>query len=150
MYQKLKLTLHPEKTRVVSMEGDGFEFLGFHFHKMRAKRSGKLAPFCWPSQKAMKAARSRMRQLTTRSRQRLTMVEVVTQLNPVIRGWRGYFRHGNSTRQLQQLDRFVYYRLWQCIRQRKGMRKLIGVPQFQYWFRQRGMEYFYPPRKHVT
>lgn len=148
--QKLKLKLHPGKTRVVSMDGGGFEFLGFHFHKMKAKRSGKLAPFCWPGQKAMKSVRSRMRQLTDRSRQRLTMVEVVAQLNPVIRGWRVYFRFGNSTRQLQLLDRFVRYRLWQCIRQRKGMRARIGVPEFCYWMRQSGVEYFYPLRKCVA
>ena len=145
---KLKLMPHPDKTRVVSMEGDGFEFLGFHFHKMKAKRSGKLAPFCWPSQKAMKAARSRMRQLTDRSRQRVLMADVVAQLNPVIRGWRAYFRVGNSTKQLQMLDRFVRARLWRCIRQRKGMRARIGPVEFAYWFRESGVEYFYLPRKH--
>ena len=29
----LKLTLHPTKTRVVDMGQDGFDFLGFHFHR---------------------------------------------------------------------------------------------------------------------
>ncbi len=33
----LKLTLHPTKTRVVDMGQDGFDFLGFHFHKKKVK-----------------------------------------------------------------------------------------------------------------
>jgi hypothetical protein len=42
--QKLKLQLHPTKTRLVGMAQDGFDFLGFHFHKLRAQRTGKLLP----------------------------------------------------------------------------------------------------------
>ena len=56
--QKLKLTTHPTKTRIVDMQQAGFEFLGCHFHKGRARRSGKLIPLMWPGQKAMKAIRS--------------------------------------------------------------------------------------------
>lgn len=52
---KLKLTLHPSKTRVVDMGQEGFDFLGFHFHKLKAKKSNKLLPYMWPGQKAMKA-----------------------------------------------------------------------------------------------
>ncbi|MBD3822660.1 MAG: group II intron reverse transcriptase/maturase, partial [Thiotrichales bacterium] len=36
----LKLTLHPTKTRVVDMGQDGFDFLGFHFHKKKSRKSG--------------------------------------------------------------------------------------------------------------
>ena len=60
----LKLTLHPTKTRVVDMGQDGFDFLGFHFHKKKAKKSGKLLPYIWPSQKAMKAVRSKIHYIT--------------------------------------------------------------------------------------
>jgi len=30
---RLKLELHPEKTRLVRMENEGFDFLGFYFRK---------------------------------------------------------------------------------------------------------------------
>src|SRR5215211_4424371 len=40
--QKLKLTVHPTKTGIVDVKSAGFEFLGFHFHKCRARTSGKL------------------------------------------------------------------------------------------------------------
>ena len=42
--QKLKLTVHPTKTRIVDVKSAGFEFRGFHFHQGSARRSGKLIP----------------------------------------------------------------------------------------------------------
>jgi RNA-directed DNA polymerase len=35
---RLRLTLHPTKTRIVEMGREGFDFLGFHFHKMKGNR----------------------------------------------------------------------------------------------------------------
>lgn len=45
---RLKLTLHPTKTRIVDMGREGFDFLGFHFHKMKAKKTNKPCPICGP------------------------------------------------------------------------------------------------------
>ena len=50
----LQLTLHPTKTRLVAMEREGFDFLGFHFHKWKSRTSGKLVPYMWPGVQAMK------------------------------------------------------------------------------------------------
>ena len=96
--ERLKLCLHPVKTKVVRMEKQGFDFLGFHFHKMKSKSSGKLVPYMKPSEKAMKSVRSVLRAINGRDRLRRTLKEVTGELNPVIRGWRNYFRIGNSTK----------------------------------------------------
>src|SRR6266496_1205806 len=42
---KLKLTLHPTKTHLVDLGREGFEFLGFHFHKRMVRKTGKLLPY---------------------------------------------------------------------------------------------------------
>ncbi len=62
---RLKLRLHPNKTRIVDMGREGSDFLGFHFHKMKSTKTKKLLPYMWPSQKAMKAVREKIRQITT-------------------------------------------------------------------------------------
>jgi hypothetical protein len=36
---------------------------------------------------------------------------VVVRLNRVLRGWGGYFRHGNSARKFAQVDSYVHERL---------------------------------------
>ncbi|EPE86344.1 group II intron, maturase-specific domain protein [Leptospira noguchii str. 1993005606] len=43
----------------------------------------------------MKSIRSKIRNLTTRRWYRLSLEEIVKNLNPVIRGWRNYFRAVN-------------------------------------------------------
>ena len=118
----LKLTLHPTKTCVVDMGQDGFDFLGFHFHKKKSKKSNKLLPYIWPSQKAMVSIRSKIHFITERMRLSNSLSEVIKFLNRVIRGWRNYFRIGNCTLKFQQLDRFVRYRLEQWLRARIGSR----------------------------
>lgn len=109
---KLKLTLHPEKTRIVNMFDDGFDFLGFHFHKMRSQQKRKLIPYRWPSKKAMRSVRRKIRELTNRRWLALPIQEVVGRINPVIHGWRNYFRIGNTSAKFQQLDWFTWIRLW--------------------------------------
>jgi group II intron reverse transcriptase/maturase len=141
----LKLTLHPTKTRIVDMGRDGFDFLGFHFHKKKSKKSGKLLPYIWPSQKAMKAIRRKIHYITERMRLSNPLSEVIKFLNRVIRGWRNYFCFGNCTLKFQQLDRFVRYRLEQWMCSKQGSRGHWNELAFRALLLQHGLEYFYLP-----
>lgn len=141
---RLKLELHSTKTRVVDMGSEGFDFLGFHFHRLPSRRTGRLTPYAWPSQKAMRSVRQKLRALTARRKLYMALVDVIAALNEVIRGWRNYFRVGNSTKKLADLDRYVRYRLWHLFRQRCGSRGRLTVPVFVEWERRSGLTYFYP------
>jgi len=141
----LKLTLHPAKTRVVDMGREGFDFLGFHFHKKKSKKSGKLLPYNWPAPKAMKAVRSKIHFITERKRLSNSLSEVIKFLNRVIRGWRNYFRIGNCILKFQQLDRYVRYRLEQWVRSKQGSRGHWNERAFRDLITQHGLEYFYLP-----
>ena len=92
--ERLKLELHKTKTKIVDMGKEGFDFLGFHFHKLRSIKSGKLLPYCWPSQKAMKSIRQVINRLTSRKRAGRNLNEVVSEVNRVVIGWCNYFRIG--------------------------------------------------------
>jgi len=140
---RLKLTLHPTKTRIVDMGEKGFDFLGFHFHKLKSKKSGKLLPYIWPSQKAIKAVREKIRQITARKRLSNPLEEVVKYLNRVIRGWRNYFRIGNSTKKFQDLDRYVWERLRRWVRWIKGTRGRWNEKAFTNLIARSGLEYFF-------
>lgn len=141
----LKLTLHPTKTRVVDMGQEGFDFLGFHFHKKKSKKSGKLLPYNWPAPKAMKAVRSKIHFITERKRLSNSLTEVIKFLNRAIRGWRNYFRSGNCTLKFQQLDRYVRNRLEQWVRSKQGSRGHWNERAFRDLMAQHGLEYFYLP-----
>lgn len=140
---KLKLQLHPTKTKLVNLKQEGFEFLGFHFQKVVGRNSGKLVPLMWPGKKAMKAVRSQIRQRTDRSALGIPLAEIVNRLNPIIRGWRNYFAIGHSMRQLRLLDRYVWFRLWKSAEARHGFRGHLTPPEFKSWFTRSEVEYFY-------
>lgn len=139
----LKLTLHPTKTRVVDMGQDGFDFLGFHFHKKKSRKSGKLLPYIWASPKSMMNIRRKIHFITERKRLSNTTDEVIKFLNMVIRGWRNYFRIGNCALKFQQLDRYVRYRLEQWIRAKLGSRGQWNEIAFRALITQLGLEFFY-------
>jgi len=139
----LKLSLHPTKTRVVDMGQDGFDFLGFHFHKKKSRKSGKLLPYIWASPKSMMNIRRKIHFITERKRLSNTPDEVIKFLNMVIRGWRNYFRIGNCTLKFQQLDRYVRYRLEQWIRAKLGSRGQWNEIAFRALITQLGLEFFY-------
>ena len=107
--------------------------------------SNKLLPYIWLSQKAMKAVRGRIGQITMRKRLSNPLEEVVKYRNLVIRGWRSYFRIGNSTKKLQDLDRYVRQRVRRFVRSGKGARGSWEEKVFDALQAQSGLESFYVP-----
>lgn len=100
--RQCKLQLHPAKTRIVccDMRGDrrlvsSFDFLGFTFHPRLARStSGQIFVTYGPgiSPKAAKRLRQTVRRkwhLPTRTT--LTLADLATKMNPVLRGWIGYY-----------------------------------------------------------
>jgi group II intron reverse transcriptase/maturase len=134
---RLKLTLHPTKTRVVEtgLGKDGFVFLGCYFRSVRSVFTGKTYLFRWPSPKAMKAIRAKVRGLTDRRRRAgmKDIREVIADLNPVLRGWGNYFRTGNAADKFQQVDRYVCRRLRRLLARRSEQRPGWGSFSEKSW-----------------
>jgi len=67
---RLRLELHPEKTKLVELGigKEGFDFLGCHFRIVRSHFRGRCYLFRWPSHRAMNAIRQRLREMTRRRR----------------------------------------------------------------------------------
>jgi RNA-directed DNA polymerase len=130
---RLRLKLHPTKTRLVELGPgkEGFEFLGCHLRVVRSHFKGRNYLFRWPSPRAMNAVRTRIRDLTTR-RYRAGMKdirEVIRDLNPVLRGWGNYFRTGNASSRFRQIDLYVAERLYTLLRRRGGQRRANFKPR---------------------
>jgi len=116
---RLGLELHPEKTRRVELyDGkQGFDFLGCHLRKCVSgailEREGKRKYFLhrWPSTRAMQRIRQKVRDRTNRGRCHADIREVISDLNPILKGWGQYFCTGNAARSFNQIDRYVVRRL---------------------------------------
>jgi RNA-directed DNA polymerase len=145
----LGLRLHPDKTRIVDLdEGrEGFDFLGWHFH---ARMSGRMWErgirryylHRWPSHRAMKAIRVKIKARTGRHRVGVRDIRLlVAELNPLLRGWGGYFRTGNSAKKFNQLDTYVCERLRSLLIKQRGRNLHAGQVQLwtRDWFKDQGL-----------
>jgi group II intron reverse transcriptase/maturase len=118
---RLRLTLSEEKTRILDAR-DGFDFLGVRFI-LRPTRRDPNRHFCYgfPTPKAMKGVRSKIRRQIGRNYQR-SLDEQIQRVNPVIRGWANYYNWLNSGEHFHKTERYVLQRLngWLRRKQRKG------------------------------
>ena len=111
------LHLSEAKTRVCHID-EGFDFLGWRIQRRAWRsRTGKTAIYTYPSKKALAAITDKVRTLTRRAKHR-TLADLLRRLNPVLRGWCNYFRHGVSKRTFSYLDYFVFGRIVGWLRKR--------------------------------
>jgi RNA-directed DNA polymerase len=145
----LGLQLHPDKTKVVDLrEGrEGLDFLGCHF---RARMSGRLWEqrrivryylHRWPSQRAMKRLRDKVRARTGRNRAGDDIRVVIADVNPLLRGWGNYFRTGNAARKFRQADDYVVKRLRGLMVKKRGRNLRAGQARAwtEEWFNGHGL-----------
>ena len=129
---ELKLTLHPEKTRVVTVDS-GFEFLGFHYH--RTKKGLLLKE---PRRKSMQKFRDAVKARTPRignqrkpKKRSFTLgrllrnerlARLIPPLNRFLVGWYGYFRMAwlPPSKAFEAMDKIVRRRLRQALTGRLG------------------------------
>lgn len=111
---ELRLTLHPEKTRLTTF-AKGLDFLGFTF-----KRQHRVA-----RKRAMEKFKEKVRLLTPRQTHH-TIAEVVAELNPVIRGWGNYFKHGHMRTRFGALDQWIRMRIRSIWLKRKAHRSRVA------------------------
>jgi len=123
---RLGLTLHPTKTRLVDLRRgkESFVFLGCTIRKKRSilRAPGKHFTQRWPSPKATKKIRDRVRELTDTRQSGKDVKQIIAELNPVLRGWGNYFRTGNADREFNKLDGFIFRRMRRWQSRRGGQR----------------------------
>ena len=140
VFEYLKLRLHPDKTKCLDLSWgkDGFDFLGCHLRKQLSgtiweKRRKRLYFLHrWPSARAMKSLRQRIRELTSSKWNWVKDVRVlIDKLNPILRGWANYFRTGNAADKFNQVDTYVWRRLRRFLVRRQGRHLRPG--QWRAW-----------------
>ncbi|MGH9205430.1 MAG: group II intron reverse transcriptase/maturase, partial [Acidimicrobiales bacterium] len=111
------LRLSEEKTRICHID-EGFDFLGWRIQRRAWRgRTGKRAVYTYPSKKSLLSVMDRVRTLTRRRLHR-TLAALLRQLNPTLRGWCNYFRHGVSKQTFSYLDHFAWWKIVTWIRKR--------------------------------
>ena len=115
---RLKLKVNESKSAVDRPQNRSF--LGFSFTGGKSANRRKIAP------KAMGRFKARVKELTRRNQGR-SLEQVVSALDPYLRGWIGYFGFCQTTSVLRDLDSWIRHRLrclqwkqWKVYRRRKA------------------------------
>jgi group II intron reverse transcriptase/maturase len=117
LLSRMGLTLHPDKTRVVHVDQEWVDFLGY---RVRRRPNGRVALDI--SKKAMSRIRDALRKTTRRAF--LSQEALISELNPYIRGAGEYFRLAEP-RTLWNLDRFVLARIARWARHKRVRRQPV-------------------------
>jgi RNA-directed DNA polymerase len=102
------LTLHPVKTKIVHVDEEGFEFLGYRFIKHRR----------FPRSKSLMKFKDAIRGKTKRANGH-SMQAIIANINRTLRGWFEYFKHCWRTT-FPSIDSWIRMRLRSILRKRAG------------------------------
>ncbi|HZC80328.1 MAG TPA: group II intron reverse transcriptase/maturase, partial [Nitrospiraceae bacterium] len=116
MMSKLKLTVNETKTRVCSLPGEKFDFLGYTFGRCYSTRTGRAYLGTVPSKKRVQRICRAVSEETERRTTQLDSKTLVGKLNRMMIGWANYFCLGPVSKAYDAVDRHAKKRLrqWLC------------------------------------
>ncbi len=136
--RELGLELNEKKTKMVNtLNGkEGFDFLGFHHHRVRSRKYRNCYTQHWPSKKSMNRLRMKVREVLDPRTTLLWAIDTILErLNPILRGWMNYYKYGNSSKKFAQIDRYIQEKLalwWSKKHNKSGRRWSIDFDYSKY------------------
>ncbi len=118
---RLGLTVNEKKTRLVKLPDDTFDFLGYTVGQFYG-RDGRPYWGTRPSKKSVKRLIREIHDATTSQWNALDIQSRIERLNPMIRGWAGYFSQGPVKRIYRFIDDYTARRLRIWLMRRRGKR----------------------------
>jgi RNA-directed DNA polymerase len=117
---RLKMELSHEKTLVTDAT-DGFEFLGYRVVSEKSAKAGHRVGKPYIPKGKLKHLRARIKSITARSHCQRSLANLLKELNPLVRGWRNYYRHAvGASKEFGTLDWWLWRRVfrWLCKKHR--------------------------------
>ncbi len=145
-------TLHPYEGQV------GFEFLGFHIRQYPVgqthsgkRRDGTRLGFktlITPSPSALQRHQQALK-ATILAHEAAPQAALIGHLNPLIRGWAGYYAHVCAKRSFALMDTYLFGRLWHWTKRRHPNKSGTWRAN-TYWHSQQGGWHFATKQQGLT
>lgn len=147
LMERLGLQVNEQKTRLVKVPEERFDFLGYTIGEFHGK-DGRPFIGTRPSQKAVSRLLRRIHDETSRQWLTKTAESRVVELNRVIRGWCGYFNQGPVLRTYRLIRSYTERRLRRWL-MKKHKRRGTGYRQYpdEYLYETLGL--FKPPMRRI-
>ena len=118
---RLGLTVNEKKTRLVKLPDERFDFLGYTVGRFYGREGRPYWGTC-PARKSIKRLIREIHDATTSRWNALDIQSRIDHLNPMIRGWAGYFSQEPVSRIYRLIDRYAARRLRIWLMRRRGKR----------------------------
>jgi group II intron reverse transcriptase/maturase len=125
---RLGLTINEQKTQLVKLPRERFDFLGYTFGRQYAQH-GRPYIGTRPAKKAVQRVRQRIHDETSGRWTPKSAEDRVRELNQILRGWCGYFDQGPVGRERWIVRRYVERRLRRWL-MKKHKRRGTGYRQY--------------------
>jgi RNA-directed DNA polymerase len=113
----LRMELSLEKTRITPVT-EGFDFLGHHIVLKPNRADGPVGVRVYPSKKSLRAVQEKVKQITSSPTLTGSLAQVISRLNPVLRGWTNYFRFDHSKKTFSYLRAYTWRRVYGWMRKK--------------------------------
>jgi len=130
---RMKLSL--EKTRITHRT-EGFNFLGITVkyeesrNRKNAEGEGRECVYFVPSPKAIQRYKTKTKELIGPQSNYINPVEVIRAYNRFSRGWANYYKHANSAKAFEALDRWTWWTIYRWLKRRYGLNSRSAVAKF--------------------
>jgi group II intron reverse transcriptase/maturase len=118
---RLGLTVNERKTRIASVPAESFDFLGYTVGRFHDKH-GRAYIGTRPSKKSVRQVLERIHEDTSSRWNWQRPEERVEVLNPILRGWCGYFNQGPTGSAFRAIRRYTERRLRRWLMRREQRR----------------------------
>lgn len=135
------LRLSETKTRITHID-EGFDFLGFRIQRQPHRSTGRPTVYTYPSKEAVASIKRKVRQVTQGGTNQSLEV-LIHQLNPVLRGWANYYRHGVSKATYDYVRHYTWRRIVIWLRKKHRRRNWK-------WLKRRYLPGWWPTDGNVT
>jgi group II intron reverse transcriptase/maturase len=128
LMSRLGLTVNEQKTRLVKLPDEHFDFLGYTLGEFHGK-DGRPYWGTRPSKKAIKRIKRGIHDATSLRWNATSAASRVEELNPMLRGWAGYFNQGPVSKIYRGLQAYTERRLRIWLMRKRG-KKGTGYRQY--------------------
>jgi RNA-directed DNA polymerase len=147
------LRLSEDKTLVTHID-EGLDFLGWRIQRHRKQGTSRHYVYVYPARKAVQAAKRKVKTLCRQVGPNQSLDDLLRRLNPMLRGWCGYFKPGVSSAVFAYLSHYAWQTVWRWLR-RKHRRASIAELRHRYcsggwWPASQHREMFHPEKVSTT
>jgi RNA-directed DNA polymerase len=111
------LRLSEAKTLVTHID-EGLDFLGWRIQRHRKRGSTRHYVYTYPSRKAVRAVTAKVKAWSRQVGVGQPLDVLLHRINPVLRGWCGYFRVGASSATFNYLSHYAWQTVWRWLRRK--------------------------------